>query len=96
MKNLENNSEVKRGRGRPKKIQTTSIEAPVNVKTVKMSSLSFDKKLFIPMVTKTKVDKFFSAEGGVMPGTNIVCTGDPGVGKTTVLLDIVADITKTR
>ena len=94
MKNLENNSEVKRGRGRPKKIQTTSIEALVNVKTVKMSSLSFDKKLFIPMVTKTKVDKFFSAEGGVMPGTNIVCTGDPGVGKTTVLLDIVADLQK--
>jgi len=94
MKNLENNSEVKRGRGRPKKIQTTSIEALVNVKTVKMSDLSFDKKLFIPMVTKTKVDKFFSAEGGVMPGTNIVCTGDPGVGKTTVLLDIVADLHK--
>ena len=94
MKNLENNSEVKRGRGRPRKVQTASTEMSVTVKTVKMSDLSFDKKLFIPMVTKTKVDKFFSAEGGVMPGTNIVCTGDPGVGKTTVLLDIVADLHK--
>ena len=94
MKNLENNSEVKKGRGRPKKVQSASIELPVNVKTVKMSSLSFDKNLFVPMVTKTKVDKFFSAEGGVMPGTNIVVTGDPGVGKTTVLLDIIGDLHK--
>ena len=35
---------------------------------------------------------FFSNEGGVMPGTNTVVTGDPGVGKTTVLLDILADM----
>ena len=27
-----------------------------------------------------------------MPGTNTVVTGDPGVGKTTVLLDILADM----
>ena len=94
MKKLENNSEKKRGRGRPRKIQTASIEVPVIVKTIKMSDLSFDKNLFIPMATKTKVDKFFSAEGGVMPGTNIVVTGDPGVGKTTVLLDIIGDLHK--
>ena len=64
----------------------------VTVKTVKMDDLSFSKKLFTPMRTKTRVDEFFSAEKGVMPGTNVVITGDPGVGKTTVLLDIVADL----
>ena len=31
-------------------------------------------------------------EGGVMPGTNVVITGDPGVGKTTVLLDVLGDL----
>ena len=88
------NSENKRGRGRPKKVQSASTALPINVKTIKMSDLSFDKNLFVPMATKTKVDKFFSADGGIMPGTNIVCTGDPGVGKTTVLLDIIGDISK--
>ena len=64
----------------------------VNVKTVKMDDLSFSKKLFTPMRTKTRIDEFFSAEKGVMPGTNVVITGDPGVGKTTVLLDILGDL----
>ena len=54
--------------------------------------MSFSKKLFTPMRTKTRVDEFFSAEKGVMPGTNVVITGDPGVGKTTVLLDILGDL----
>lgn len=32
------------------------------------------------------LDTLFSYEGGIPVGTNIMCTGDPGVGKTTVLL----------
>ena len=64
----------------------------VTVKTVKMDDMSFSKKLFTPMRTKTRVDEFFSSEKGVMPGTNVVITGDPGVGKTTVLLDILGDL----
>ncbi len=44
------------------------------------------------MKTKTKIDQFLSSEGGIMPGVNYICTGDPGVGKTTVLLDVLADI----
>ena len=59
----------------------------VNVKVVKMDDLSFDKGLFTPMRTKTRIDEFFSSDKGVMPGTNVVITGDPGVGKTTVLLE---------
>ena len=64
----------------------------VNVKVVKMDDLSFDKGLFTPMRTKTRIDEFFSSDKGVMPGTNVVITGDPGVGKTTVLLDILSDL----
>ena len=73
-------------RGRPRKV--------MSIKTVKMNDLSFSKGLFKPMRTKTKVDEFFSSDKGVMPGTNIVVTGDPGVGKTTVLLDVLADLQK--
>ena len=82
-------NKVKRGRPR-KNVETPQMK--LNVKTVKMDDLNFNKKLFTPMRTKTKVDQFFSSDKGVMPGTNVVITGDPGVGKTTVLLDILADL----
>ena len=61
-----------------------------------MNDLNFDKKLFKPMKTRTKVDEFFSSDNGIMPGTNVVITGDPGVGKTTVLLDILGDLNKKQ
>ena len=64
----------------------------MQVRVKRMSDYNFDKKLFMPMKTGAKIDHFFSAEGGIMPGTNIVVTGDPGVGKTTVLLDVLADV----
>ena len=77
-------------RGRPSKVEAPQMK--LNVKTVKMDDLSFNDKLFTPMRTNTKVDQFFSSDKGVMPGTNVVITGDPGVGKTTVLLDVLADL----
>ena len=82
--------EVKRGRPSKQVVETTTMK--LNVKTVKMNDMEFNKRLFEPMKTGTKVDAFFSMEGGVMPGTNIVVTGDPGVGKTTVLLDVLGDL----
>ena len=64
----------------------------LQVKVTKMNDLSFKKDLFNPLRTGRKIDEFFSGERGIMPGTNTVITGDPGVGKTTVLLDIIADL----
>jgi DNA repair protein RadA/Sms len=81
-------------RGRPSKIQVVKNQNNVSIKTVKMNDMSFNDDLFNPMPTKTKIDQFFSAEGGVMPGTLVAAVGDPGVGKTTVLLDVLADLQK--
>lgn len=64
----------------------------IKLNITRMNDLSFEKNLFNPLKTNKKIDEFFSSEGGVMPGTNVVVTGDPGVGKTTVLLDILADL----
>jgi predicted ATP-dependent serine protease len=72
--------------------KVTNNNVTFKVSTVKMNDLSFDDKLFIPMQTKTRIDQFFSNDGGVMRGTVSAFTGDPGVGKTTVLLDILADL----
>lgn len=62
--------------------------------TVKMKDLNFDPNLFIPMPTGKKIDKLFSSEGGLMKGTNYAIVGDPGVGKSTVMLDILSDLHK--
>ena len=56
-----------------------------------MESFTYDKSLFTPMPTGKKIDSLFSSEGGLMKGTNYAFVGDPGVGKTTVMLDILAD-----
>ena len=78
-------------RGRPSK-KVVNNNATFKVNTVKMNDLSFDDSLFLPLKTKTRIDEFLSNEGGLMPGTVTVFTGDPGVGKTTVLLDMLADM----
>jgi DNA repair protein RadA/Sms len=64
----------------------------MNLKTVKMSELKFDKQLFRPMKSGRVIDSHFSSEGGLMKGTNYAIVGDPGIGKTTVMLDMLADL----
>ena len=64
------------------------------IKTVKMKDLKFDSSLFEPMKTGRAIDHHFSSEGGIMRGTNYAIVGDPGVGKTTVMMDILADMNK--
>jgi len=64
----------------------------VKLNLVKMNDVTFNDDLFIPMKTKTIVDSVLSTEGGVFPGTNTVVIGDPGVGKSTVLLDWIANM----
>ena len=78
------------GCGQNKNIKTQLKMLKVNI--TRMNDLKFKKDLFNPLKTGRKIDEFFSCEHGIMPGTNTVITGDPGVGKTTVLLDILADL----
>ena len=61
----------------------------MKVKLTKLDDLKFNDDLFVPMPTGTVADKFFSNEGGFMPGSNIMAAGAPGVGKTTVLLELL-------
>ena len=75
-----------------KKAVKTNNNFKVDMKLVKMQDVTFNDDLFIPMKTKTIVDSLLSAEGGVFPGTNTVVIGDPGVGKSTVLLDWLANL----
>ena len=78
-------------RGRPSK-KVGKIVKRFKPTTMKMDDFKFDPQLFIPMKTGTKIDNLLSSEGGMMKGTNVAFVGDPGVGKTTVLLDMLANM----
>jgi len=83
---------VKRGRPSKKRFDGTVVEKRFKPTTMKMNNFEFDPQLFVPMKTGTKIDALLSSEGGMMKGTNVAFVGDPGVGKTTVLLDMLANM----
>lgn len=59
---------------------------------VKMRGQEFRDDLFVPMTTGKMVDTLFSSNGGLPKATNYMVIGDPGVGKSTVTLDIISDL----
>jgi predicted ATP-dependent serine protease len=93
MQNVEikNVSVVKRGRP-AKQVEVKEFDSSI-VKLVRGSELKFSDALFQPMKTNSEVDVILSTEGGIMPGTNMVITGGPGSGKSTVVLDMLANFT---
>jgi len=59
---------------------------------VKLRNIDIAEGMLNQYQTGLPVDRLFSYESGVPVGTNIMCTGDPGVGKTTVLLHTLAHL----
>ncbi len=88
--------EIKRGKGRPKKNaqNTTYVPSIINFDQVaKLNKLHIDPRMMEQMVSGLgNMDKFISYEGGIPAASNIMACGDPGVGKTTVLLDVLAGV----
>jgi predicted ATP-dependent serine protease len=64
----------------------------MNIETVKLKDLSYDPNLFIPIKSNTALDFCFSQKGGVMPATNYIIIGDPGIGKSSISIQFAADI----
>ena len=81
------------------KVQTSqpNISQPKErrkIDLVEISDLNYDDRVFQPMKTGTAIDYMFSSEGGIYPATNYLIVGDPGIGKSTQTLDILAQIKK--
>ncbi len=62
------------------------------IELVKMKDEEFAPDLFVPMETGKAIDKILSNDGGLNKAVNFMVVGDPGVGKSTVSLDILADL----
>jgi len=63
----------------------------LNFSLTKINSVNYEKGLFQAHKTGTPLDGLFSIDGGVPKATNWMIVGDPGVGKSTVTLDIIAN-----
>ena len=63
----------------------------INSRLTQISKVKYEKGLFEAHKTNTPLDGLFSIDGGVPKATNWMVVGDPGVGKSTVTLDIIAN-----
>lgn len=59
---------------------------------VRMCDLEFDKSLFVNFDTDTVLDRLLCSYNGLPKGVNYMIIGDPGSGKTTIVLDMLANI----
>lgn len=61
---------------------------------VKMRDVRFGTELFENYHSMTALDDLLCSYKGLPKGVNYMIIGDPGVGKTTVILDLIANITR--
>ena len=57
-----------------------------------MRDIHLDESLFRNYLTGTVLDELLCSYKGLPKGVNYMVIGDPGVGKTTIILDMLADI----
>jgi len=78
-------------------LNTLTPPKPVDLtKVQKLESIHIDSGMLNQFKSGLIVDTLYSYEGGIPVGTNIMCTGDPGVGKTTVLLHTLSNLQKNN
>ena len=65
-------------------------------KIIKMRDVKFDKSLFVNFATGTVLDNLLCSYHGLPKGVNYMIIGDPGVGKTTILLDMLSNIQRLQ
>ena len=61
-------------------------------KLVQINQVTYDPELFEAHKTETPIDGMFSINGGIPKATNWMVVGDPGVGKSTVMMDVISNI----
>jgi len=65
---------------------------PLVFKTIKAKDINFDKSILSPVKTGKIIDELFSYSIGIMPATVIMIPGGSGVGKTTLMLQLLGMI----
>lgn len=61
-------------------------------KVIRMRDMRFDPELFRNYLSGTVLDELLCSYKGLPKGVNYMIIGDPGVGKTTIILDLLSNI----
>ena len=64
----------------------------INKYVERMGGTTFSDETFDLMETGKHIDYLFTQEGGIPKACNFMLVGDPGIGKTTISLDILSDL----
>lgn len=64
----------------------------MNALPIRMRDLHFSEGLFENYETGTILDRLLCSYSGLPKGVNYMVIGDPGVGKTTIILDMMANL----
>ena len=64
----------------------------INLDIVKMGEIEYDPNMFVPLKSNSPLDFVFSKKGGIMPATNYIILGDPGIGKSTLSINLAAEM----
>ena len=81
----------KRGRPRKNRLEHEFEHVEIDFSQItKLNKLDIDPRMMEQMQSGTVLDSLISHEKGIPAATNIMVIGDPGVGKTTLLLDLLA------
>ena len=86
---------IKKGRGRPPKTRNVEVNIPQQIdfsQITMLNNLNIDRRMLETMESGLVIDDLFSEEGGIPCASNYMMIGDPGVGKTTILLDVLAAV----
>ena len=67
-------------------------ETTIGMAPIRMRDLYFSQDLFENYHTGTVLDQLLCSYSGLPKGVNYMIIGDPGVGKTTIILDMMANI----
>ena len=59
---------------------------------IRMKDIQFEKGLFENWMTGKIMDELLCSYKGLPKGVNYMVIGDPGVGKTTIILDLLSDL----
>ena len=59
---------------------------------IRMRDIQFDSELFRNYMSGTVLDELLCSYRGLPKGVNYMIIGDPGVGKTTIILDLLSNI----
>lgn len=67
-----------------------------NVNLVHLRDVKYNPNIFLPIRGNSEIDKIWSKKIGVMPATITMVIGDPGIGKSTVMMEYLTQLEKNN